>query len=328
MVALFRTNQSFVNLLLFGYALILQLPVFLLDYPVAEPSVASYYGRALTEWVGRSPLLSTLLPPLLAATAGVVANWIARRHRLSRSVTQLPGMALVVLWALSPAFRTFHPHQLNFVLILLLLASLARTYQRKSEEVSRFNAGLWLAAASLLVPSCLLLFPLAIVGIGIYRTANLRSIFQLVGGMGVVYFLAGANAFWWGEWESFWYGLVAGFGGGRFVAGTPFVTIGTALLVLPLLTVLFGSRRSRALLSIEGAKNVLFFFWLLLFTLSVALLTPLTTLGDAQVVVPPLGLLWGLWLSRLPVAQAEFVHLLCFTAATVLAVLHGMNTAY
>jgi hypothetical protein len=324
MVALFRTNQSFVNLLLYGYALLLQLPVFLLDYPAAGGEPVSYYGNLLYQWVSGYPILASVLPPLLVATAGVLANTIASRYRLSRRATQLPGMAVVLLWSVSPAFRTFDLRQVTFILLFAFLGALARTYRRKGEEVSRFNAGFWLGLATLLVPTHLLYLPVAVIGIGIYRTATPRNVLQLIGGMVVVYLLAAAGAFWRGDLANFAAGQTPALGAPYFLPAGRYALVGAGLVLVPLAAVLLVKRREN-LLSIEGRKNVLFCFWLLLFSLPVGLLGWRTALSDAQAIVPALGMLWGLWFGRRRESRAEFVHLLMVAAASLLTVLHGLH---
>ena len=68
MLSLFRTSQSYASLFLFGYALLLQLPVFLFDLSVGTNDY-TYYGSWLMDGVGRSYWLATLAPPVLVALA-------------------------------------------------------------------------------------------------------------------------------------------------------------------------------------------------------------------------------------------------------------------
>lgn len=318
MLALFRTNQAYAGSLLFVYALLLQMPGFVFGprgaVPVGQPT---YLGELLTVWAVGSQLWTLLLPPLLIALTGVIANNLCDRYWMSRTVTQLPGLGVVLLWALSPAFHAFDPAQLNHVFLLLAAGALGNTY-RGSAEVARFNAGCWLGLASLLQPTYLLFLPAFIVGISIFRTADLRSIAQLVVGICLPYFLLSTYAYVRGELEVLYWGQVTGYGLFELLPSTRYAAIGTALLLLPLLVVLGTAARGRVLLNIQGAKNVSFIYWLLLFSLPVALLTEATGLARAQVAVAPLGLLTGLWLVRQPKAEAEFCHLLFFVAALTL----------
>ena len=295
------------------------MPVFFFDAPVVVGQY-TYYGGWLAAAVSRSYWLATLAPPVLVALAGIAANAFCSRYRFARTVTQFPGLGVVLVWGLCPAFHFFDPQLLTHLLLLLAIGALSSTYKGSSMEVARFNAGWWLGLASLLVPAYLVFIPCFIVGISIFRTADLRAIGQLLGGVVIAYFLAGTYAYWQGDFLE-WYALqVGGFGFLHFVTEMPYVLGGLVLLALPLLIVLLTSERSRALLNIEGRKNVSFAYWVLLFApLVVACMITVRAVG-AQVLAVPLGLLFGLWLVRQEAARAEFYHLLLFAAALALLV--------
>ncbi|NJB87268.1 hypothetical protein GGR26_003048 [Lewinella marina] len=319
MLSLFRTNQSFASLLLFGYALLLQLPVLLLGTPpVVEEG--TYFSELITRLVAGNFWLTALLPPLLLALAGIVANNISDRFRFSRTTTQFPGLVLVLLWGVVPAFHAFTPAALGHTFLLLAMGGIGSTYKGRSPEVGRFNAGWWLGLAALLQPTYLLFLPAFIVGISILGTANLRTIFQLLVGTFIAFFLGGTVAYLSGGWPAFANGELAGFGFGNFAPASRYDLIGLGILALGLLVALLSGTGSRALLSIEGAKNNAFAFWVLLFSPLVGLLGGVVDAADAQAVLPPLGILLGLWLARRPEARAEFFHLLVFAAALTLTV--------
>ncbi|WP_183497153.1 hypothetical protein [Neolewinella aquimaris] len=318
MLSLFRTNQSYASLLLFVYALVLQLPLFVLGGEPVESGPDSYYGGLLRTVVGTGGLLPILVPPLLIAVTGIVANNFADRFRISRTVTQFPGVCVVLLWGLSPAFHYFDPLQFSHLFLMLAVGSLGGTYKGRANEVARFNAGFWLGLASLLHPSYLIFILAFIVGISILGTTNLRTISQLLVGTLLAYVLAATTAYLIGDLRVFYESQLAGFNFGRVVPAGPYDLLGAGMLVLPLLIVVMTSNRSRLMLNIEGSKNVSFLYWVLLFSLPVAVCAVGLRVADVQVVVPPLGLLLGLWIGRQPPARAEFYHLLYFAAALIL----------
>ena len=320
MLSLFRTNQAYASLLLFAYALLLQLPVFIWgEVPAAEPSPA-YFGNVLIALVGTGWWLAPVLPPVLLAITGIVANNVADRYRVARTVTQFPGLFVVLLWALCPAFHAFSPLQFALVFLVLAIGALGGTYKGQHGEVARFNSGWWLGLASLLHPAYLIFVPGFVVGISIFQTANLRSISQLATGVVLPYFLGATYAYVSGDLDLFYQGQLAGFGLGGAVPTTLYALLGAALLLIPLVIVLFSGGGARVLLSIEGAKNVSFLYWVLFFTLPVAAFTAGPVLADAQVLVVPLGMLLGLWIGRQEERRAEFYHLLLFAAAMTLLV--------
>ena len=321
MLAPFRTNQAYASLLLFGYALLLQLPFLLLPTGAAV-TVASptYVGGGLTDLIAGQWWAGRLLPPLLLAVAGIVANGYCDRFRLSRIPSQLPGLMLVLFWGLVPAFHLFAPQQLAFVLLLWTIGYMAGTYKSNHTEVTRFNVGFLLGVASLLQPTYVLFVPAYVLGIAIFESASPRRIFQLVVGAVVAYFLVGGFAYLRGDLTEFYTGQLAGFGFGDWVAARPWNLAGLGLLGLSLLLVITSGSGGRVVLNIAGAKNVSFLFWLLLFSLPVAGLTARLETVDAQVVIVPLGMLTGLWLDRLGRGPGELYHLLLFAAALGLGV--------
>ncbi|WP_116126263.1 hypothetical protein [Lewinella sp. IMCC34183] len=318
MLSLFRTNQSFASLLLFGYALLLQVPLILLGPPEAART-PTYTGGWLAGAVQASPWLVILLPPVLVALAGILANRVCDRYRFAATSTQFPGLVLVLLWAMVPVFHAFDPVQVCHLFFLLALGSLGSTYKGRENSVARFNAGWWIGLASLLVPTYLLFLPAFIVGISIFAAVNFRNISQLLVGTVVAYLLAGTVAYLSGDGQTFLDGQLGGFGFGNFLPANPYDLVGAGVLGFGILVVV-ASGGNRALLSIEGNKNTTFAYFALLFTPLVALLGAEVAVSDVQVLVPPLGMLLGLWLARRRDAPAELYHLLAFVAAVVLTV--------
>ncbi|MGB3801132.1 MAG: hypothetical protein WA952_15045, partial [Lewinella sp.] len=261
MLSLFRTNQSFASLLLFGYALLLQLPVFILGGGGVTPDAdVGYYGQALVDLVGFSPWIAAFIPPLLVATGGIIANNVCDRYRISRTVTQFPGLCIVLVWGLVPSFHYFDPQQLDLIFVLLSIGALGSTYKSLTPAVARFNAGFWLGMAGLMDPTYLLLIPGFFLGISIFRTADLRSMTQMIGGTLVIYFLAAVYAYWQGDLLDFYLNDVRTFGFWSPEIASVYDLIGIGILLALILLVAAGGGGTRTLLSIEGGKNLSFLF--------------------------------------------------------------------
>ena len=315
MLSLFRTNQSFASLLLFGYALLLQLPVLIFGAVPERGLEVTYYGRWIGELVG-SGWLAALLPPALLAVTGILANYFTDRYRFARTNTQFPGLIVILTWAMVPVFHGFDLKEVCNILLLLAIGSLGSTYKSQTQPVARFNAGWWIGLASVLLPTYLLFLPVFIVGISIFSTASLRHISQLLVGALVAYFLAGTAAYLTGDWVDFYEGQLEGFGFANLLPATLY-----DLILFGVMLSLTSGGNSRSLLTIEGAKNNSFVYWVMLFTPLVVLFGAVTSVADAQVILVPLGILLGLWLARRSERQAEFYHLLAFSAAIMLTVL-------
>lgn len=328
MLALFRTNQASAGLLLFFYALLLQLPVFF-----GAVELPPYYtgggllGHWAMEWLGERPFWLTLLPVVLVTGQGILANMLVTRHRMSRKITQFPGLFIILCWALVPAFRSLHPVQLANLVLLLGLLSLGSLYKRDEPAVPLFNSGAWLGLASLFSPAYLLLAPAFAIAIGTLRRPDARSVLQFLTGTGVVYFLVFTLSYLIGYLEL----ALTWQWGGLAVASIPLVPlmlypglIVTGVLVLLAMASYGGTVR---LLNIEGKKNVTILLWILFFGLVSSVLSAATGLAYLQVITVPLGVLLGLRFIQIGPRKAEFYHLLLVTLALgpLLLVLFGLG---
>jgi len=315
LLALFRTNQASAGLLLFFYALLLQLPVFFdaVELPRGFAG-GGLLGHWSMEWLGDRPFWLTLLPVVLVTGQGILANMLVTRHRMSRKITQFPGLFIILCWALVPAFRPLHPLQFANLFVLMGLLSLGRLYKKDEPAVPLFNSGAWLGLASLFSPAYLLLVPAFAIAIGTLRRPDVRSLLQFLTGVGLVYFLSFTLSYLIGDLGLAWTWQR----GGLEVASIPTVTsliypglIIVGLLILIALATYGGTVR---LLNIEGKKNVNILLWMLLFGLLSAPLSAATGLAYLQVVTVPLGILLGLRFIQISPGKAEFYHLLLVTA--------------
>jgi hypothetical protein len=317
LLSLFRTNQASAGLLLFFYALLLQLPAFFGTPDVVGTEVVSgMLGRLVMGWVGEHRWLVLFLPVVLVTIQGIIANVLVTRHRMSRKITQFPGLFIILSWALVPAFRELQALHFANLFLMLGLLSLARVYKKDEAAVPLFNVGAWLGIASLFVPLYLCLLPAFIIGMGMLRRPDTRSILQVLVGGGLIYFLAFTSVYLFGSWE----GAL-----GRHFSGLGLISFsGLDFQLLPgliaLAVLLFFTISSYGmvvrLLNIEGKKNAGIVSWALFFGALSLLLSSTAFLPFLQVMVCPLGLLVGLRFILLPSGRAEFFHLVLFVVAT------------
>lgn len=311
MLALFRTNQAYAGLLLFVYALVLWLPYYLTGAPMTtEVPGEGVLGESLTEMLAGSPVPAYLLSVLLVGLQGLQANAWAGRHRLSRQVTQFPGLFVVLTTSLVAGGHGTHSFHLANVLLLFTLLALGRLYKREEPAVALFNAGAWLGLATLLRPGYLLFLPACLMAIAILRRLDLRSVLQLLTGLGLVYFFLAVTGYLNGNWRAYFDLQLSPFGLASFQAAPADALAGLGALALLLLAVLLFFSRIGVMLNIEGSKNLNLLGWFLLWAGVAALFAPELTAGHAQYLVVPLGILLGLGVLRLRKRQAEVVHFL------------------
>lgn len=278
--------------------------------------ISGLAGKMVDYWVGDRAWLRLLLPVVLVTIQGIIANVLVTRHRMSRKVTQFPGLFIVLCWGVVPAFRELQGLHFANVFLMLALLSLARVYKKEEASVPLFNAGAWLGIASLFVPLYLCLLPALIIGMGMLRRPNVRSILQMLVGGGMMYFLAFTLVFLYGTWEGALASHFSRFG----LMSSPMVKDyslpGLVVLGLLLVAVALSYGLVVRLLNIEGKKNAGIVSWVLFFGALSVLLSGTAVIPYLQVLVCPLGLLVGLRFILLPSGRAEFFHLVLFVAAT------------
>lgn len=318
MLSLFRSNQAQAGLFLLVYALLLQLPA-LLGGAVAPPEVTGngFLGTWLMNIVGDNYWLGLLIPVLLIFVQGIQANLLASRHRFSRVVTQFPGLFVVLIWAMVPSFRWFHPGQIANIFLLFGLISIGRLYKKNEPAVPLFNAGAWLGLAFFFRPEYLFFAPAFLVAIVVLRRPEIRSFFQLLTGFISICFFAGVAAYFFGVLPDLWLAQISSLG---WFSPTSLLLydalpLGLIAAILLLLSLLFGSL-SR-LLNIEGKKGVKIIYWFLLFTIPAVLLGGHFVAAELVITTVPIGILLGLAMVDVDSSRAEVIHLLLFVVAIV-----------
>lgn len=317
MLSLFRTNQASAGLLLFFYALVLQLPVIFgwAELPIEPNNGGGFLSLSLSAWLENHFYLSVLFPVLLVTGQGIIANVLVTRYRLSRKITQFPGLFLILCWALVPAFRSFHPVQLAAFFMMLSLLALGRVYKREEPAVAIFNVGGWLGIAILFSPGYVVLLPAFIIGIGIMRRPEFRSILQLITGVLLPTFLVLAYTYY---SEGLGDDLVS-----QFINFTWFQwawptvpnQLGLGILGLLAIFVIGAFSGTTQLLNIEGKKNVGVLYWVLFFLFINIGVSAGTDLAYLQIITVPIGIILGLRFIMISSSKAEFLHLLLFSAA-------------
>ena len=132
-------------------------------------------------------------------------------------------------------------------------------------------------------------------------------------GVGVILFLTGTTAYFFGDWPDFADKLPPRLMFDLAPAGVLGITSALFLTGLAIAMVMLSGRLMRPV-SIEGKKGVSILCWVLLFTPIVVVFTGGLAVVDAYVILVPLGVLFGLWLNTLPPRVAGLAHLLVLAA--------------
>lgn len=318
MLSLFRTNQAQAGLLLLIYAFLLQLPT-LLGGAVQQPEITGdgYLGNWLMSLTQDSRWLSLLLPVILITILAIQANLLAARHRFSRSVTQFPGLFLLLAWAVLPSFRWLSAYHAANIFLLFGIISLGRIYKRDERSVPLFNAGAWLGIAFLFRPEYLFFLPAFMVAVGVLHRPEVRSFLQLLTGFLLVCTFTSIAAYFFGFFPQLLHLQFSGLGFPSFSSFPLYdlIPFGLYFLFLLFLPLLYGAIVQ--LLNIEGKQGIKIIYWLQLFTILVVMLGGSFVSAEISVMLVPIGILLGLYLIEVESSTAEVVHLLLFAAALI-----------
>lgn len=309
MLALFRTNQLFGNILLLLYLCIVRLSIFI------HPSHIQISGQSLlSEW------LYNELPPdskaaqfaalILVFFQATFINIIVLKFRLVREASLLPGLFYCLLASMIPDFLTLSPVLLSNTFLILSVYYMLDIYKGNASIAGNiFDIGFWLGLAILFNYSYILLIVWGIIGLGIMLGMRFRDILILLLGAGLPCFLLCVYLFWYDKLPLFFSDFYNNFGRISFVPQTNATTyIKLAMMGVLILAGIFvsGSLFAQKTLSVQKCFNVL--YWLLLVSGLTVFTVPHLGLDHLLVVVLPLSIFIAFLFQRFSNGIAEALH--------------------
>ncbi|MCB0609025.1 MAG: hypothetical protein KDD12_15030 [Lewinella sp.] len=322
MLALFRTNQLQLGIIMVVYALVIYAYGFYhpMDWAPKHPGV-------LVRWVyeqigGTSGMGARMLAMLLVFLEAFVLNFIVARHRLGDEVNLFPGIFFILFSSLIPEFQQLSPlHFANFFL-LLGLGECLKIYRAPECTGNLFNAGIWIGMASLCYSTYLLFLFFGLAAMITLRAVNLKEVLaHLIGGiLPVIWawiygYYTDSLAFilerWRGDWGIIFLQLQ------KMTTHTIFLSALLALLVLIFLL----SRRRYLLKTIfEVQKKINLLYWLLLTTSLTVIFQDSAGPQHFLVLALPAGIFLSFTFNSFSRQTAEVLHLLVFAGVLALQV--------
>lgn len=311
-LSIFRTNQLFTAIFLLVYILLLHLsPIWIDDN--WEPAA---YGVA-AEWFydsfGFKGTAAQVTAGLLLFLQAFILVRIDFQHKLSKEPTLFAGVFLILVSSISVPFLHLSPYYFANVFLLLAMNAVLSVYRKSDATGAIFNAGFFVALASLFAPSYILFTLLIFIALNLLRGFNLLERLMVVLGIVAVYFLAFTLFFWNNDafhlWEVQWQ-QAFNFMGIR--GGNAFTLIHLGLLLLLLLLTIFfrGQIISKKIMQVQRKIDI--FYWGMLVTLLVVVFQAEIQENTFLVVTPFLGLFLGIQFGSLKHNVAELLHLLLF----------------
>ncbi|MEJ7611609.1 MAG: DUF6427 family protein [Ferruginibacter sp.] len=193
MTGIFRANNPSGNAILFFYAIVLKLPVFLHPgAPLQSLSDGALYKGLLniTDPVAKSfPFIYPLLCFVLLFTQAINFNKIVNGLKLHRHTNYLTGMSFLLITSLLPGMFRLSAALIVNSFIIWIWGKLSALYNNPSPKSAVFNIGLATGIAAFFYFPSVVFLVMVVFGIAIARPFRLQEwITGLVGIITPVYF--------------------------------------------------------------------------------------------------------------------------------------------
>lgn len=311
-LSIFRTNQLFTAVFLLIYIALLHLSPLWID-DNWEPAS---YGVA-AEWFynqfGFKSITAQITAGLLLFVQALILVTIDFQHKLSKEPTLFSGVFLILVSSISVPFLHLSPYYFANVFLLLALRSVLSVYRKSDATGGIFNAGFFIAMASLFVPTYILFIFLIYAALNLLRGFNFSERIMVIFGVITIYFLAFTVFFWSNDtahlWEVQW---IEAFDFLSIRGGDAFTLIHLGLLfILLLLSIFFrGQIISKKIMQVQRKIDI--FYWGMLIALLVVVFQAEIQENTFLVVTPFLGLFLGIQFGAMKSNVAELLHLLLF----------------
>jgi hypothetical protein len=164
--------------------------------PVSVMNDAGLPFNSLFGAVQSQPFWSAVAATILVYVQALLLNNVADSFRLMHDRNWLPGMAYVLVVSLLPDFQFLSAPLVATTALILAINSVFKTYKSAKSAVLVFDAGFWIAVASLFYPKALLLTVAMFISIGVMRSWNVRDQIAFLTGVFIPNFLGWLWYFW------------------------------------------------------------------------------------------------------------------------------------
>ena len=267
MLAIFRNNRVFTAFLLIPYVALTRMAA-LFGWLDVSPWPASSGGMLYQSWFGwaeQTPLFSALTAAVLVYFQAIMVNQLVDEFRLMSERTWLPGLFYILITSALPEFLFISAPLVAATFVPVSLRKVFKAYKITQATALVFDAGFWMAVASLFYPPALILLIAAFSGVMVMRSFNLREQLVFFTGAWTPLFLAWLWYFWndlGGAFRSTQFNEI--FQIYRFdVSFDTRMALKTALLVLLLVVFVFGLNQYFQRKLIQTQKAITTLYWVL-----------------------------------------------------------------
>jgi hypothetical protein len=275
---------------------------------------ASPIYNLLIGWLADYPLLNAIITALVLFLQAAMINRLVIKHRLSKTISLIPGLVYIVLMNALPEHRGMSPIILGNLFALLFLLNTFPILRLYQTEKYIFNMGFWSAVAGVVFPNYFVLILLAVVSLLILRSFSKRELGQVAVGFLCALVIIGTLFYLMNDLGGFW----ASFGTFQprnllfffdFTSwSSSMILIVTYLLIL---IVLRNYYKVLAKQSIKEQKKLNLVYWLVALAFLGMIGNPNFNPSDLLSIAIPLSIILGIVTAKWKLKfAAEFLHLL------------------
>lgn len=245
--------------------------------------------RLFLSWAQSLPILAAVIGYTIVVLTGFLYNYITNEHELLPRRTYLPGLLYSVLMSSSPLLLQCHPVIFANFFIMLMLNALINTYRQNTAFNGVFEAGFFLAIASLFYFPVIFLFPLLFVSLVVLRPFIWREWCIVIIGFIFPYIYVITYYYWKDSLHLFWKDQVVSpiINDNRdwhfFMEPNPVFWMLLGFLLLALVRVSSGF----AVQKLKSKKGYTLLFWLLPISFLTILFAPAISMVSLSLLVVP-----------------------------------------
>lgn len=311
MIFIFRKNDVANILFLLPYLVLMRM--YSLLYPAAYELPEQ--SGIVSEWIfgalANYPLWQSIIAIVLIFLQAILINIETNNNRLFIMQNAVPGLLYCLFASFFVGLQGLSPALIAMTFVLLASFDAFRVYKKNQATSNIFNAGIFLAIASIIYPPCLLLIFALFIEIGILRSFTIRERLQYLAGLISIYWLLGVVLYYFGWFSSDFIpsfeflGSIDLFWPLSLTRSWPLIFI--ALAVIVTLGNHYNYMKKKG---IEARKKIDFFYWIMLFSLAPILLFSNVNMTHLLFLAMPLSVLASMNLaSQKSVNKAELIHI-------------------
>lgn len=194
-IRFFKSNQPISIFVVPLFAILLWVSGFVNPQDIQISNITPLYSL-LFKGLSNLKFVNTCLALSLLIAEAFIINYIINEHEILGKQSYMPALLYVLLMSAFPSMLTLHPGLLANLFLLLALHQLFNTYRKEVAFSQVFNAGFFVALASLFYFPAILLFLLVWVALIVFRPFIWREWIIAILGLLVPYMYLGVYYFW------------------------------------------------------------------------------------------------------------------------------------